>query len=190
MSDKKQNYAEAAKLDIMEILTKDVAGIFEFRRISDIAAMMCPLIDAIGNPAEHAQVERTLTSAESKAPNLFRALTSRVFDAQGVVQRKYELVSNLHHDLKVKSLDLQKAAADITVERASLNAHKDALAAYEQKLQLERERLQLEAGIAHKQLVLPALPALPNIDAHAAEVDNDLDDDAEPPKAPEGRPDR
>jgi hypothetical protein len=152
---------DAAKLDILALLGRDTQGIYEFRRVSHVAALMCDLIDSAGQPHEHGQIVRVMREAEDRHINLFNALMGRAFDGQEALRRKYEELQQHHRQLKVAQLGIEDAAARIDVERAVIEVGKKALTAHAEALERERERLHLLAAGEGVEIKLPALPELP-----------------------------
>jgi hypothetical protein len=158
---KLQDYVDAAKLDILNLISKESPGVYEFRRASDIAGMMPALIDSYGQPTEHTQLVTTTRVSEDKAPTLHSVLLGRAFNGSALLQEKYAEMERHHRDLKIAALNIQDAAAQLTQQRSEVELHKKSLLLHEEALVRERERLQLSAATAGVSIVLPPLPELP-----------------------------
>lgn len=160
-----QDYINAAKLDILDLLSRETPGIFEFRRVSDIANTMCLLVDSFGQPGEHIQLGVTMRASEDKAPNLHAVLCGRAFDGQALLRAKYAELTQSHRDLKLAHLGVQDAAAQVAQARADVASDKSLLEAHAASLERERERLHLLAASAGVQINLPLLPELPSLES-------------------------
>lgn len=165
MSIEAKPYCDAAKLDILNLLSKEEGlGVFEFRQIKTIAEAMELLVDAVGTPTEQGVIRITLDMAEYKAPTLHKALIDRAFDGETLLQRKYQKMLDEHTQVRHAALAVQSARSVLAQERSLVASHKMALKEHEHQLRIERERLQLEAGNAGRTISLPALPQLTSPD--------------------------
>jgi hypothetical protein len=170
-----QDYTNAAKLDILDMLSREALGIFEFRRIADIASMMCPLVDSLGQAVEHEQLGRTMHVSESKAPHLHSVLSGRTFDGQALLRAKYSELQQSHRELKLAHLGVQDAAAQVEHERRGIENDKNLLKAHAESLERERERVGLLAASAGVTINLPRLPALPSLGGGTEETEEQPD---------------
>ena len=155
-----EDYANAAKLDILEILSKEKLGVFEYRRAEEVAKAMVLFLGSLGTPAEHGVIRVTIDMAEYKAPHLHSVLLGRAFDGEELLEKKYAEMLSQHTQLRHAALHIQDAQSVIRRDRAEVESHKSALREHEKQLGIERERLQLAADSANKNLSLPVLPQL------------------------------
>jgi hypothetical protein len=162
---------DAAKVDILEHLQKEIPGVYEFRRIAEIANVMIPLINSFGNHHEHGALAGAMRDSEIIAPHLFEVLAGRAFDGNATLREKYATMLEQQTQLRRTMLDVQDAAQQVALQRHELDAHEVALKAHEGVLERERERLQLEARTRGKEITLPALPRLTNPDDEGGDED-------------------
>lgn len=179
-----QDYADAAKLDILEILSSDSLGVFEFRRAQEIAKTMVLLIDSYGSPAEQGVIRVAIDEAEYKAPHLHGVLIGRAFDGQNLLNKKYAEMLEQHTELRTAGLAIHHAQSVLAQDQAEVDSNRVALAEHEKRLGIERERLQLAAGGAAR---LPVLPKLTRPDEDTAATKGPVPgDEWDPNTVPEG----
>lgn len=162
-----QGYVDAAKLDILELLSREKLNVFEFRRLIDICEVMIPLCNsAAGGMLMPDVITHALWESEDNlAPTLHGALGGHVFDVDTLLQEKYKAMARTHSDLRAKIAMTKLAERDYESGRRILAAQIEnvgfeeaALAAERQLLeartkQLDRRELALTSGeSASKQL--------------------------------------
>jgi hypothetical protein len=155
-----KDFTDAAKLDILNILSAEKPAVFEFRRVQDIAQQMVDFVNSYGTPVEHGAFVQAINMAESKSPNLHDVFLGRAFDGHGLLVQKYEQMLREHTELRHAALNIAEANEVIRRDRAEVESEKEELKATHRKLAIERERLQLSADAAGKQVNLPTLPRL------------------------------
>lgn len=168
----RNKYKEAVTLDIVALLDKETPGIFEFRRIAEIASMVVQLFGATDAREESEAVNNILRIVEFKAPNLHDALMARVFDGKNTLRQKYEQLVGQERQLKQAKLNIESARDGLKHEEARLAAHETLLKLHEKHLEREQERLQLTADTAGVKVDLLALPRLTNPDEEAVVENN------------------
>jgi hypothetical protein len=154
-----KTFTDAAKLDILNLLSKDEPHIFEFRRAAEICGIASALCGASGTPTEQSAISGAIRNAEDKAPLLHGALLGRAFDGEAMLREKYDELKAHHTDLRRKALDIEEAREQVGQAHRLVEDRHATLRDYEASLQRERERLQLEADTKGVTLELPALPA-------------------------------
>jgi hypothetical protein len=97
-----KTFTDAAKLDVLNLLSKDTPHIFEFRRAAEICGIAAALC---GDRDEQMSIGRAIHAAEDKAPLLHSALVGRAFDGEAMLQDKYEELKAHHTELRHKALD-------------------------------------------------------------------------------------
>lgn len=153
-------YIAAAKLDMLEQLTKPQPGVFEFRMIAEIANTMIPILNSMGTNVENETIATAMRKVQDRSPQLYEALAGRAFDTDALLRDKFDEMRQQHRELQLAAIDIQQARDKAVVDAAEIDARKASLGAYEKSLALERERLQLVANTRGVTLNLPALPAL------------------------------
>ncbi len=161
MTTQHEDYINAAKLDILDLLGREKPRVFEFRRVSEIGKLMCDLINGFGQPVEHSEIILATRLSEDRAPHLHDVLIGRQFNGNDLLRAKYDEMSQKHRELKIAAIGIQDAAAKVEQAQADIDHHKKALRMHEEALERERERLQLVAATAGVQINLPTLPELP-----------------------------
>ena len=113
-----KDFTDAAKLDILNILSADKPGVFEFRRALDITRQMVDFVNSYGTPVEHGAFVQAINMAESKAPNFHSVLLGRAFDGDSLLHKKYEQMLNEHTQLRHAALNIADAQTRIARDRA------------------------------------------------------------------------
>lgn len=155
-----KDFTDAAKLDILNILSADEPGVFEFRRARDIAHQLVDFINSYGEPVEHDAVVQAINMAETKAPYFLNVLMGRAFDGNALLHKKYEEMLDEHTQLRHAALNIADAQARISRDLAETETKKDELLTIRAQLEIERERLQLHADTTGQRVNLPTLPKL------------------------------
>lgn len=162
-----QKYVEAAKLDLLDLLSRPTLNVFEFRRIAEICDIMITLCNmaSSGMLLPQSITDALWASEEGKAPTLHQALGGHVFDTDTLIAEKYKAMARDHSQMRQKTADAMMAERDFEKGRRILSSeldnlvHEQAGVAAERQLlagrmeELNRRELQLAAGEARlKQL--------------------------------------
>lgn len=166
-----KRYTDAAKLDLMELLTKESPNIFEFRRAGQLCQIMIDLINGVqSSHLTHKAIADAMWEAEDKAPTLHKALGGHIFDGDDLLREKYKYMVEAHSNLKAKYADV--------LERENLvRGAEDGIALMAQNLDVEQrilaaERQELNALGAGRPAQTPVLSAdLPPAGERHTEVD-------------------
>lgn len=178
-----QKYVEAAKLDLLDYLSRPTLNVFEFRRVAEVCDIMITLCNtAAGGTLFPQAITDALWAAEDgKAPTLHQALGGHVFDTDTLIAEKYKAMARDHSQMRQKHADAVLAERDFERGRRILSAeldnlvHEQAGVAAERQLlsgkreELEQRERQLAAGEARLKQLSSGSPAQEITDAEIVE---------------------
>lgn len=147
--------SDAAKLDILALFEKEAPGIFEFRRMTEIAQIVC---DLFGAPREHAALDLALRRSEHSAPTLHAVLLGVAFDGDALLNDRYRDMLEKLRKLRTAKAQLDNAADQLRIKEAQQRATDVELKAIARSLERERESLQLVAETKGLSFEVPEIP--------------------------------
>ena len=109
-----QKYIEAAKLDLLDYLSRPTLNVFEFRRVAEVCDIMIALCNMAGGGLllPQAITDALWATEEGKAPTLHQALGGHVFDTETLLAEKYKAMARDHSAMRQKHADAVMAERD------------------------------------------------------------------------------
>ncbi len=100
-------YTDAMKVDILAVLENPDLGVFELRKIQNIAKLMVDLTNSNETYSEQDGVGAATRDSESIAPTLHQALMSRTFDGESALRGAYIALLEQYSELKGAAVEVQ-----------------------------------------------------------------------------------